>query len=75
MQALRAYIRIADPAQLRAQLGPGAADLAQLLPELRELFPDLPQPSAPESEGARFRLFEAAAAFLRSVTRRSAARP
>ena len=69
VQALRAYIRICEPAQLRAQLGPGAADLAQLLPELRELFPDLPPPSAPESEGARFRLFEAATEFLRSVTR------
>jgi predicted ATPase len=52
---------------LQQELGVGAADLAQLLPELRELFPDLPEPPALESEGARFRLFEAASSFLTSA--------
>ena len=59
VQSLRAYVREAEPDALRAQLGAGAADLAQLLPELRELLPELPEPPALESEGARFRLFEA----------------
>ncbi len=68
VQALRAYARGTEPEILREQLGMGAGDLAQLLPELRDLFPDLPVPPAPESEGARFRLFEAAAAFLRSAS-------
>ena len=36
-----------EPEALRAQLGAGAGDLAQLLPELRDLFPDLPVPPAP----------------------------
>ena len=67
VQALGACFRATDPQELRAQLGPGAADLAQLFPELRGLFPDLQQSAAPDSEGARFRLFEAAAAFLWSV--------
>ena len=66
VQALRTYIRDAEPDGLRAQLGAGAADLAQLLPELGELFPDLPQPPRSESEGARFRLFDAASSFLRA---------
>lgn len=64
VQALRTAIRSTDAAVLRERLGPGAPDLAQLLPELREAFPDLAAPSAPESDGARFRLFEAAAAYL-----------
>jgi DNA-binding SARP family transcriptional activator len=68
VQALRSYAREAEPDVLRAQLGAGAADLAQLLPELRELFPDLPEPPALESEGARFRLFEAVSSLLRSAT-------
>ena len=68
VQAMRAYVRQAEPDALRAQLGAGAADLAHLLPELRELFPDLPEPPALESEGARFRLFEAVSAFFRSAT-------
>jgi DNA-binding SARP family transcriptional activator len=65
VQSLRAYVREAKPDALRAQLGAGAADLAQLVPELRELFPELPEPPAIESEGARFRLFEAVSSFLR----------
>jgi tetratricopeptide (TPR) repeat protein len=64
VQSLREGVRDADTKTLRDQLGAGAADLAQLLPEVRERFPDLPQLPSVESEGARFRLFEAAAGFL-----------
>jgi DNA-binding SARP family transcriptional activator len=69
VQSLRAYVRATEPGELRSQLGTGAAELAQLLPELRELFADLPEPAAPGSEGARFRLFEAVSAFLASAAR------
>ena len=69
VQALRAYIREAEPGALRAQVGTGAADLAQILPELREIFPGLPELPRPESEGARFRLFEAVSGFLRNAAR------
>jgi DNA-binding SARP family transcriptional activator/tetratricopeptide (TPR) repeat protein len=67
VQSLRAFIREADPEMLRAQLAAGASDLAQLLPELRELFHELPEPPTLESESARFRLFEAASSFLKSA--------
>ena len=67
VQSLRAYVRDSDTAALRSQLGAGAAELAQIVPELRERFPDLPEPLAPESEGARFRLFDAIAEFLRNA--------
>jgi DNA-binding SARP family transcriptional activator/tetratricopeptide (TPR) repeat protein len=67
VQSLRAYVRETEPATLRAQLGAGSAELAQFLPELRELFPDLPEPPALEPESARFRLFEAVSSFLRSA--------
>ena len=72
VQALRAYVRDRAAAELRDELGRGAPELVPLLPELRELFPDLPKPFAPESEGARFRLFESTAGFL---VRASEARP
>jgi DNA-binding SARP family transcriptional activator len=68
IQALRASIRDAEPEPLRAQLGVGAGDLAQLVPELRERFPQLPEPPALEGEGARFRLFEAVTSFLRRAS-------
>src|SRR5204863_7260691 len=44
-------------------------DLAQLVPDLRALFPDLPEREAPDSESARFRLFEAVASFLTDAAR------
>jgi DNA-binding SARP family transcriptional activator/tetratricopeptide (TPR) repeat protein len=68
VQSLRAYVRASDDATLSAQLGAGSAELAQILPELRERFPDVPEPGALESEGARFRLFDATAEFLRNAS-------
>jgi DNA-binding SARP family transcriptional activator len=64
VQALRTYVREADPDVLRAQLGNGAADLAQLLPDLRALFPEIGEPPPPDSEGSRFRLFDVTSSFL-----------
>jgi len=69
VQALRPYLSGIDSEVLRDQLGSGASDLAQLFPELAELLPDLPGPLAPESEGARVRLFDAAAAFVKAIAR------
>jgi len=69
VQPLRAYVRDTDNGVLRAQLAAGASDLAQILPELRGRFPDLPEPLAPESEAARFRLFDATVEFLRNASK------
>lgn len=52
---------------LAAQLTAGAADIAQIVPELREFFSDLPPPPALDPEGARFRLFDAVTTFLRNA--------
>jgi DNA-binding SARP family transcriptional activator len=72
VQSLRPYLRDTDAEDLRSQLGRGAADVAQLLPELRDLLADLPPAPPSGSEGARFRLFDSLTAFLKSV---AAARP
>jgi DNA-binding SARP family transcriptional activator len=69
VQALRTYVRERDPELLRRQLGRGAADLAQILPELNELYGDLPSPHASDPEGARFRLFEATSSLLGAASR------
>jgi DNA-binding SARP family transcriptional activator/tetratricopeptide (TPR) repeat protein len=68
VQALRTYVRDRDPELLRSQLGRGAADLVQILPELAELYGELPVPTFGDPEGARFRLFEATGAFLRAAS-------
>jgi DNA-binding NarL/FixJ family response regulator len=52
------------PEELREELGAGAADIAQMAPELRALFPDLPPAPALEPEQARFRFFESCSALL-----------
>ena len=67
VQAIRTYARNRDPSTLRDQLGNGAADVAQMLPELRELLPEIGPPVSLDPEGARFRLFDATATFLRTA--------
>jgi DNA-binding SARP family transcriptional activator len=68
-QALRAHVREQDPTALQALLGAGASVVAQLVPEVRERLGELPEPDELPPEGARFRLFDAVAAFLRSAAR------
>jgi DNA-binding SARP family transcriptional activator len=64
VQSFRAYVEARDRDELRDELGAHPGELATLLPELRELFDDLPAPVGLEAEAARFRLFEAVASFL-----------
>lgn len=70
VQALRPLVEEADPGQVRRWLGVRAADLSQLLPELRELLGDLPEPPAVASDVGRFRLFDAVDAFLAGAAQR-----
>ncbi len=64
-QALRGCLRGRDAETVGAWVGHGGPDLAAMLPELRELLPDLGEPPASDSGGARFRLFESFASLLR----------
>jgi tetratricopeptide (TPR) repeat protein len=69
VQALRAYVREGRSDDIRAQLGAGAPDIAQMLPDVRELFPDLADPPSLDPESARFRLFDAVTYFLTAAAR------
>jgi DNA-binding winged helix-turn-helix (wHTH) protein/tetratricopeptide (TPR) repeat protein len=69
VQILRGCIRDADPRQLASELGPAAADIVELVPEVRQSVPNLPAPPTLPPEQARFRLFDAVATFLRVVAR------
>lgn len=65
VQLLRAYAQHRPEDALRAELGPGAADVVQLVPEIAARFPD-PAPLPPLApEQARFRMFDHVAAVLR----------
>ena len=64
VQIIRGFVREQDPELLRAWIGPGAADIAQIVPELRERLPDLASPPSLEPAQARFRFFDSTTAFL-----------
>lgn len=67
VQSLRSYVRDLDAETLRAQVGRGAVDLAQLLPEARDVIPGSSRSATLDPETARFRLFDAVAEFLRNA--------
>jgi hypothetical protein len=70
VQVIRGYLHAREPQQVRADLGTGAVDIAQVVSEVREQLPDLPPLPRMEAEQARFRLFDGIANFLRNATTR-----
>ncbi|HEY3191249.1 MAG TPA: AAA family ATPase, partial [Solirubrobacterales bacterium] len=68
VQAIRAYARDADPVALAWQLGAGAAEVAQLIPEVAEKL-DIVPASGGDSEEARFRLFDSVTSVLLAAAR------
>ncbi|HEY7120963.1 MAG TPA: AAA family ATPase, partial [Solirubrobacterales bacterium] len=68
VQAIRSYVRDADPVALAWQLGGGAAEVAQLVPELAEKL-DIEPADGTDSEEARFRLFDSVTSLLLAAAR------
>jgi tetratricopeptide (TPR) repeat protein len=64
VQVVRAYMKGQDTERLRSEMGAGASDVAQMAPEVRDIFPDLPPSPELEPEAARFRLFDSTTGFL-----------
>jgi eukaryotic-like serine/threonine-protein kinase len=69
VQPLRSYVQQTNPDQLLSQMGVGAADIAEIISEVREQLPGLEPPPALEPEQARFRLFDSITTFLTNVAR------
>ena len=67
VQPIRFYVQQQHPEQLRSEMGPGAADIAEIVSEVREKLPDLEPPPALEPERARFRLFDSITTFLKNA--------
>jgi predicted ATPase/class 3 adenylate cyclase len=71
VQVARDYIQDNDPAELKADMGAGAADIAQIVGDVRGLIPEgISDPSESNSEQARFRLFDSITTFLRNASKR-----
>ncbi|MCH8282391.1 MAG: AAA family ATPase, partial [Chloroflexi bacterium] len=69
MQAIRDYVQQATPDQLQAEMGPGAADIDGIVPDIGAKLPGLPPPPALEPEQARFRLFDSITNFYKNAAR------
>ena len=66
-QVIRACVAEAPTPVLARQLGPGAADVAQLAPELRARLPGLVPSSPSPGPDARARLFDSVIGYLRAA--------
>jgi tetratricopeptide (TPR) repeat protein len=64
VQAIRSLLREENGGTLAELMGHGASDLAQMFPELHDLFPELPPLPSRDAESARFQLFDSATTFL-----------
>src|SRR5438105_6031165 len=72
VQVIRACLRVVADERVPGLAGPGAASLVQLVPEVRELLPDLAAPSISlQSDHARFYLFDAVVTFFKGAAERT----
>ena len=70
VQALRSGVRNRTTEQLREELGSGAPEIADLLPDVRQRLPDIEEaPVSGDPQQARFRLFDSIADFLKRASR------
>ncbi len=70
VQAIRSYVHAGDLQALASDMGSGAADIAQVVTEIRDRLPGLATPPALEPEEARFRLFDSITTFLKNASNR-----
>jgi class 3 adenylate cyclase len=69
VQVIRSYIHDRDAESLLSVMGQGAADIAQVVSEVRERISNLADPPPLDPEQARFRLFDSISVFLRNAAR------
>ncbi len=68
VQAIRSYVRAADPVALAWEMGSGAADIARVVPEVAERVGEAGSAAETDDEAARFRLFDSISGFLASAS-------
>ncbi|MCH8061051.1 MAG: protein kinase [Chloroflexi bacterium] len=69
IQVIRSYVREHEPQQIGTEMGSGAADIAEIVSDVRERLPGLqPATKLDDPEQARFRLFDSITAFLKSAS-------
>jgi class 3 adenylate cyclase/tetratricopeptide (TPR) repeat protein len=69
-EVIEALVLVVNPEELRADLGPGGPPLAQLVPAIRKVLPDLAEPVSLQPDEERFRLLDAAVHLLTARSER-----
>ena len=69
VQPIRTYVEQTSAQQLSAEMGPGASDIAEIVPEIRNKISGLPASPSLAPEQARFRLFDSVATFFKNAGR------
>ena len=69
VHAIRDYVELAEPDRIRVEMGPGADDIAVIVPNVGVKLTDLPTPPDLEPEQARFRLLDSIATFFKNSAR------
>ncbi|WP_204800646.1 protein kinase domain-containing protein [Mycobacterium riyadhense] len=70
VQVIRDYARDHDAETVASDLGSGAFEIAQIVSEVRERIPEIPESPTLDSEQARFRLFDSVSRFLVGASNR-----
>jgi class 3 adenylate cyclase len=70
MQAIRLYAQHMESDVLLSHMGSGAANIAEIVPELKSRFPDMGSPPPLDPEQARFLLFDSVTTFLHTASQR-----
>src|SRR5215469_1205608 len=64
VELIREYVSTRPDDALKTEMGDGASDIAKLVPEIRNLIPNLPYAVASDPQGERMRLFDNVVSFL-----------
>ena len=68
IQIIRSYVQGHHLERWRSVMGMGATDIAEVVPEVKELLPDFEPSPGLEPEQARFRLFDSITSFLKNAS-------
>ena len=69
VQLIRTYVCDSDPEKMRAEMGAGTGEIAELVADVKERLPEVHPPRPLESpEQARFRLFDSITTWLKNAS-------
>lgn len=69
IQVIRSTVHDRPSRTLASEMGSGAGYIAQIVPDVRQVLPDVPSPAGSDLEASRFQLFDSITNFVRNAAR------